>query len=111
MADKVWFDILLKSDEDIAKLKRDIFNGDEAERLAKLRNLNAEDSEIQIMVSHISRAIVDKEMAEMQEADETTSGEAVCMEPPEISLSPTVETIFDNVKEYEQVCSKSRSGL
>ena len=57
------------------------------------------------MVSHILRAIMEKEMDEMQVADKTKSGEAVCIEPPEISLSPTVGTIFDNVKEYEQVCS------
>ena len=43
-----------------------IANGDEAQRLADLWNLDPYDSEVETMVSHLSRAILMREIAEQE---------------------------------------------
>ena len=49
--------INMKNDGEISKLKEAIFNGEEAERLAHLCNLVSESSQVERMVSNLSRAI------------------------------------------------------
>ena len=95
--------ICMKSDAEIAELKNNITNGVEAERLAELWNLEPGSSEVETMLSNLSRAIINREIHE-KESD--CSYSATHTDLPDKTLQSSVENIFANVKNYEEACTK-----
>ena len=63
----------MKSQEEIAELKNNITNGDEAERLAELWNLEPDSSDVKTMLSNLSRAILNREASEKKRHEDQSS--------------------------------------
>ena len=76
------------------------------QRLADLWNLDPYDSEVETMVSHLSRAIIMREVAE-QESKECHQqlSETTPLQSGNFFSSPTVGKLFDDVKDFEEKCS------
>ena len=95
----------MKSEAEIAELKKAINNGEEAQRLADLWQKEPDGPEVEIMISRLARAILGRESFDQNKGWNSKCSDNGSVEIGVNSSSQIVEKFFDNVRDYEEKCS------
>ena len=85
-------------------MKEALDNGEEAQRLADLWNLDPADEVVETMISHLTRAILRREIND-QEAQWQVQSEKASVDLDQTFSGLNVEKLFDDVNDYENKCS------